>query len=84
MSLSHGIFYRRDVVMIDDDTYEALNIIHAKYHPSLFKCGDATSKKQNSSLFMLLNRCQSQSGAKFLWQVVVMILSLYFCTFILL
>ncbi|XP_067217256.1 mutS protein homolog 5-like [Linepithema humile] len=60
----------RDIVMIDDDTYEALNIVHARNHPSLFKCGDAASKKQSGSLFMLLNRCQSQSGTQFLWKTL--------------
>lgn len=65
------VFLRRDIVMIDDDTYEALNIVHARNHPSLFKCGDAASKKQSGSLFMLLNRCQSQPGIQFLWQVIV-------------
>ncbi|EFN76321.1 MutS protein-like protein 5 [Harpegnathos saltator] len=63
----------RDIVMIDDDTYEALHIVHAKHHPSLFKCGDATSKKQSSSLFTLLNRCQSRPGTQFLWQVSKML-----------
>ncbi|XP_020290482.1 mutS protein homolog 5-like [Pseudomyrmex gracilis] len=60
----------RDIVMVDDDTYEGLNIVRARYHPSLFKCGDANSKKQSGSLFILLNRCQSRLGAQFLWQVL--------------
>ncbi|KYN27043.1 MutS protein like protein 5, partial [Trachymyrmex cornetzi] len=61
----------RDIVMIDDDTYEALNIVHARHHPSLFKCGDAAAKKQSGSLFILLNRCQSRPGAQFLWHVIL-------------
>ncbi|XP_014483495.1 PREDICTED: mutS protein homolog 5-like [Dinoponera quadriceps] len=59
----------RDIVMIDDDTYETLNIVHTRHHPSLFKCGDVASKKQSGSLFTFLNRCQSRPGAQFLWQV---------------
>lgn len=55
--------------MMDDDTYEALNIVHARHHPSLFKCGDVAAKKQSGSLFILLNRCQSRPGVQFLWQV---------------
>ncbi|CAL1687218.1 unnamed protein product [Lasius platythorax] len=62
----------RDIVMINDDTYEALNIVHARQHPSLFKCGDAASKKQSGSLFILLNRCQSRPGAQFLWQRLIL------------
>jgi len=57
--------------MIDDDTYEALNIVHARHHPSLFKCGDAAAKKQSGSLFILLNRCQSRPGTQFLWHVIL-------------
>ncbi|XP_011872274.1 PREDICTED: mutS protein homolog 5-like [Vollenhovia emeryi] len=60
----------RDIVMIDDDTYEALNIVHARHHPSLFKCGDAAAKKQSGSLFILLNRCQSRPGMQFLWKTL--------------
>ncbi|KAL0112414.1 hypothetical protein PUN28_012036 [Cardiocondyla obscurior] len=60
----------RDIVMMDDDTYEALNIVHAKHHPSFFKCGDAAAKKQSGSLFILLNRCQSRPGMQFLWKTL--------------
>ncbi|XP_029163563.1 mutS protein homolog 5-like isoform X2 [Nylanderia fulva] len=60
----------RDIVMINDDTYEALNIVHTRHHPSLFKCGDAASKKQSESLFILLNRCQSSPGMLFLWKTL--------------
>ncbi|XP_072755327.1 mutS protein homolog 5-like isoform X2 [Anoplolepis gracilipes] len=60
----------RDIVMINDDTYEALNIVHARHHPSLFKCGDVASKKQSGSLFIFLNRCQSRPGAQFLWRTL--------------
>lgn len=60
--------------MIDDDTYKALNIVHARHHPSFFKCGDAASQKQSGSLFTLLNRCQSRPGTQFLWQVAATLL----------
>jgi hypothetical protein len=60
--------------MIDDDTYKALNIVHCRDHPSVFKRGDTASQKQSGSLFTLLNRCQSRPGAQFLWQVVVAML----------
>ncbi|KAH0955065.1 hypothetical protein HN011_005583 [Eciton burchellii] len=60
----------RDVVMIDDDTYKALNIVHCRDHPSVFKRGDTASQKQSGSLFTLLNRCQSRPGAQFLWKTL--------------
>ncbi|KAK2581615.1 hypothetical protein KPH14_002118 [Odynerus spinipes] len=59
-----------DLVMIDDDSYKALNIVQTKYHPSFFKFGNASTKMQSGSLFALLNCCQSRPGVLFLWKTI--------------
>lgn len=59
----------RDVVMVDDNTYNALHIIQPKHHPSLFKFGNAASNQEGMSLFSILNRCQSRPGVQYLRQV---------------
>ncbi|XP_046144901.1 mutS protein homolog 5-like isoform X2 [Osmia bicornis bicornis] len=61
----------QDLVAIDEDTYEALNIVRAKDHPSLFKFGKTDSKTRGASLFTLLSRyCLSQPGVQFLWKAL--------------
>ncbi|KAF7399396.1 hypothetical protein HZH68_007988 [Vespula germanica] len=59
-----------NLVMIDDDSYKALNIVQTKYHPSFFKFGNASTKMQSGSLFALLNCCQSRPGVQFLWKTI--------------
>ncbi|KAG7204200.1 hypothetical protein KM043_002034 [Ampulex compressa] len=68
ISLNHITLH--DLVMVDEDTYRALNIVQAKYHPSLFKYGTVTSKMQGVSLYAFLNRCQSRPGAQHLWRTL--------------
>ncbi|XP_043255109.1 mutS protein homolog 5-like [Colletes gigas] len=60
-----------DLVMVDEDTYRALNIVQAKDHPSLFKFGKTTTTTKGASLFSLFNRyCQSRPGSQFLWKTL--------------
>lgn len=55
-----------NLVMIEEETYRALNIMQSRYHPSLFKFG-ISAKGQSSCLFTFLNRCQSRAGTQYLW-----------------
>ncbi|XP_076166799.1 mutS protein homolog 5-like [Ptiloglossa arizonensis] len=60
-----------DLVMMDEDTYKALNIVQARDHPSLFKFGKTITTTKGASLFSLLNRyCQSGPGSQFLWKTL--------------
>ena len=61
---------RKDLVMIDEDTYKVLGIIQSRYHPSLFKFGNIASKNHGVSLFTLLNRCQSRPGSYYMWKLL--------------
>ncbi|XP_043518859.1 mutS protein homolog 5-like [Frieseomelitta varia] len=61
----------QDLVMVDDDTYKALNIVQARDHPSLFKFGKMVTTMKGVSLFSLLNRyCHSRPGVQFLWKTL--------------
>ncbi|XP_076657430.1 LOW QUALITY PROTEIN: mutS protein homolog 5-like [Halictus rubicundus] len=62
---------RRDLVMVDDDTYRALNIVQARDHPSLFKFGQGAARIGGTSVFALFKRyCRSRPGALFLWKTM--------------
>ncbi|XP_060826344.1 mutS protein homolog 5-like [Bombus pascuorum] len=61
----------RDLVIMDEDTYKALNIVQARDHPSLFKFGKTSTTMKGISLFSLLNRyCHSRPGVQFLWKTL--------------
>ncbi|XP_076666275.1 mutS protein homolog 5 isoform X2 [Andrena cerasifolii] len=69
LSLNYVTF--QDLLVMDEDTYEALNIVQARDHPSLFKFGKTTTKTKGASLFSLFSRyCQSRPGAQFLWKTL--------------
>ncbi|XP_066594370.1 mutS protein homolog 5-like [Prorops nasuta] len=59
-----------DIVMMEEDTYNALNIVQTKYHPSFFKFGNAATNHKGISLFDFLNRCQSRPGVEALWKML--------------
>nr|XP_012150029.1 PREDICTED: mutS protein homolog 5-like [Megachile rotundata] len=61
----------RDLVAMDEDAYEALNIVRARDHPSLFKFGKTNAKTRGTSLFTLLSGyCQSRPGVQCLWKTL--------------
>ncbi|KAK0178249.1 hypothetical protein PV328_002219 [Microctonus aethiopoides] len=59
-----------DLVMIEEDSYRALNIMQSRFHPSSFKFGASTFKGQGTCLFTFLNRCQSRPGMQHLWKLM--------------
>ncbi|KAF7996470.1 hypothetical protein HCN44_002102 [Aphidius gifuensis] len=58
-----------DLVMMDEDTFNVLNIMQSKFHPSLFKYGSC-SIEVGMNLFTFLNRCQSRPGVQHLWRLM--------------
>ncbi|XP_024936027.1 mutS protein homolog 5 [Cephus cinctus] len=60
----------KDAVMIDDDTYNALQVVQPRYHPSLFKFGNYLQSQEGLSLYSILNRCKSRSGVRYLWKLL--------------
>ncbi|XP_026667559.1 mutS protein homolog 5-like [Ceratina calcarata] len=61
----------KDLVMVDEDSYKALNIVQARDHPSLFKFGKTITRTRGVSLYSLFNRyCQSRPGMQFLWKTL--------------
>ena len=55
------VFFMESQVLIDESTFNALNIFSAVYHPSSFK---DQIKKDGLSLFNLLNQCCSAIGVQ--------------------
>ncbi|KZC06422.1 MutS protein like protein 5, partial [Dufourea novaeangliae] len=69
--LSLNYITLQDLVMVDDDTYKALNIVQARDHPSFFKFGQTTTKTGGASLFSLFHRyCHSRPGVHYLWKTL--------------
>ncbi|XP_068086167.1 mutS protein homolog 5-like [Anabrus simplex] len=60
------IISMRDMVMIDTETYEALQVFNQQSHPSNFKRGVPGSNKEGLSLFGLFNRCKTTVGCKYM------------------
>lgn len=58
-----------NLVMMDEDTYQTLNIMQSKFHPSLFKYGSC-SVEDGMNLFTFFNRCQSRPGVQSLWTLM--------------
>jgi hypothetical protein len=59
-------FFRDNIVMINRETYEALQIFSQVAHPSSFKRGVRGSYKEGLSVYGIFNRCKSQLGCKFM------------------
>ncbi|KOC63328.1 MutS protein like protein 5 [Habropoda laboriosa] len=60
-----------DLVMMDEDSYKALNIVQVTDHPSLLKFGKTVTKMKGVSLFSLFNGyCHSRPGVQFLWKTL--------------
>ncbi|XP_046630044.1 mutS protein homolog 5-like, partial [Neodiprion virginianus] len=59
----------KDIVMVDNETYKGLQIVNPRHHPSLFKFGTSSSRKEGLSLYSILNRCQSRPGLQYLWSM---------------
>ncbi|KAJ9576025.1 hypothetical protein L9F63_007125, partial [Diploptera punctata] len=59
-----GYIYLEDLVMINQDTYEALQIFSPRPHPSGFKRGMPGSFREGLSVFGIFNRCKSPIGCK--------------------
>ncbi|XP_033212595.1 mutS protein homolog 5-like isoform X2 [Belonocnema kinseyi] len=59
-----------DLMMMDEDSYKALDIVHKRDHPSFFKFGSDSLKKHTISLFSLFNNCQSRLGSQALWKIL--------------
>jgi DNA mismatch repair protein MSH5 len=55
-----------NIVMINRETYEALQIFSQVAHPSSFKRGVRGSYKEGLSVYGIFNRCKSQLGCKFM------------------
>ncbi|EDO48759.1 predicted protein [Nematostella vectensis] len=58
------VFSIDDMVIVDDNTYSALQIFQKESHPSVYKSG--TSSKEGLSLFGVLNRTRSALGSRLL------------------
>lgn len=61
------VFYIEAQVLIDDTTFNSLNIFSNIYHPSSFK---AQIRRDGLSLFNMFNQCQSSLGVQELKQVL--------------
>ncbi|XP_044577035.1 mutS protein homolog 5-like [Cotesia glomerata] len=57
----------QDLVMIEDDTYNSLNIMQSRFNSS-FQFGK--NQNQRTDLFTFLNRCQSRPGSHHLWKIM--------------
>jgi hypothetical protein len=57
---------REDIVMMNHETYEALQIFSQLAHPSSFKRGARGSYREGLSVYGIFNRCKSQLGCKFM------------------
>ncbi|XP_076284158.1 mutS protein homolog 5-like isoform X2 [Lasioglossum baleicum] len=68
--LSLGHMALQDLVMVDDDTYRALNIVQDRDHPSLFKFGQSTRSGGTSVFSLFKSYCRSKPGALFLWKTM--------------
>ncbi|PNF16373.1 hypothetical protein B7P43_G10502, partial [Cryptotermes secundus] len=55
-----------DIVMMNRETYEALQIFNQLAHPSSFKRGARGSYREGLSVYGIFNRCKSQLGCKFM------------------
>ncbi|XP_049816489.1 mutS protein homolog 5-like [Schistocerca nitens] len=53
----------QDIVMIDADSYEALQVFNQLSHPSNFKAGTPGSSKEGLSIFGIFNRCKTTMGS---------------------
>ncbi|XP_077862967.1 mutS protein homolog 5-like [Saccoglossus kowalevskii] len=58
-------FSLHNMVLVDDNTYSALQIFHKEHHPSIYKFGGSGSK-EGLSLFGIMNRTKSVIGSKML------------------
>ncbi|XP_013398574.1 mutS protein homolog 5 [Lingula anatina] len=55
-----------DMMIIDDNTYCALQIFQKELHPSVYKSGSWNSAKEGLSLFGIVNKCKSRIGSMML------------------
>lgn len=63
---------REDIVMMNRETYEALQIFSQLAHPSSFKRGARGSYREGLSVYGIFNRCKSQLGCKFMrWSCLI-------------
>ncbi|XP_031553158.1 mutS protein homolog 5-like [Actinia tenebrosa] len=62
--LALKVFSLKDMMIIDDNTYSALQIFRKESHPSVYKQG--TSSKEGLSLFGVMNRTRSSLGSRLL------------------
>ncbi|KAK3747589.1 hypothetical protein QZH41_015825 [Actinostola sp. cb2023] len=58
----------KDMIIVDNTTYSALQIFRKESHPSVYKQG--TSSKEGLSLFGVMNRTRSTLGSRLLRQVI--------------
>lgn len=58
--------FREDIVMMDAETYEALQIFNKLSHPSNFKAGVPGSNKEGLSIYGIFNRCKTIIGSQFM------------------
>ena len=46
-----GYYGRQDMMLMDENTYGALQVFHRESHPSVFKAGFSNAAKEGLSLF---------------------------------
>lgn len=62
IQLQTYLYFRADIVTIDEDTYRGLQIFSSVSHPSNFKKGVQGSNKEGLSLYHVFSKCSSKVG----------------------
>ncbi|XP_064626771.1 mutS protein homolog 5-like [Lineus longissimus] len=58
------VFSWQDIVIMDENSFSALQIFQREVHPSVYKSNTSNSSKEGLSLFGIMNRCKSVIGSK--------------------